>query len=117
MASADRPPSGWRAARFWKPLEAVAACLALVLWLGAMSLWVHLDATRPAAPDPGAGRVYAQNTHGSIVYLNRGEKFTLDTLMWSGGVAFAVGVAIDLWVAPFRRRKTRGHETGDGRMG
>src|SRR5262245_1192540 len=107
MAGGERLSLGWRPARFWKPLEIVAGCLALALWLSAMSLWMYFDATRPTAPDQDAGRIYAQSTHGSIVYLTRGETTTITTLMWSAGAVFVIGVAIDLSVAPFRQRKDR----------
>ncbi len=105
MASVERSRS-WRTARFWKPIEIAAGCLTLVLWFGAIALWMYFDATRPTVPDQDVGRIYAQNTHGSIVYLNRSEKTTISALMWSAGAVFAVHVAIDLCVAPFRRRNS-----------
>ena len=95
---------GWSTARFWKPLEAAAACLALITWFGAMALWMYYDATRPITPDPTTGRIYPQNTHGSIVYLIRQEEMNASALMWVGGVLMVVAIGIDMSVRPFRRQ-------------
>lgn len=99
----DMRTRGWRTARFWKPLEGAAACLALVTWFGAMGLWMYYDATRPITPDQNTGRIYPQNTHGSIVYLIRQEKVKVSTLMWVAGVLVIVAIGIEISVRPFRR--------------
>ena len=84
-------------------VEVAAACLALVAWFGAMALWMYYDATRPITPDQNTGRIYAQNTHGSIVYLIRREKMNVSALMWVAGVLMFVVIGIDMSVEPFRR--------------
>jgi hypothetical protein len=98
---------GWRTARFWKPLEVTGACLALVAWFGAMGLWMYYDATRPITPDQNTGRIYPQNTHGSIVYLIRQEKMNVSALMWVAGVSMVVAIGIDMSVRPFRRPRVQ----------
>ena len=99
----DMRRGGWRTARFWKPLQVAAACLALVAWCGAMALWTYYDATRSITPDQNTGRIYLQNTHGSIVYLIRQEKMNVTVLMWVAGVLMVVAIGIDMCVRPFRR--------------
>ena len=70
-----------RARTLWKALEIGAVVVAAVLWFTYSFLWTHYDSTRPRIPDPGAGRIYRLNTHGSIVYLTRGEEFLLNVLL------------------------------------
>jgi len=94
-----------RAARFWKPLEVAALCVTAVAWFGSTALWMHYDATRPTRPDDSTGRVYAQNTHGSIVYLNKAEEATVTVLMWTAGMSAVIAIGIDASVNPFRRRR------------
>ncbi len=106
IANPDRSV-GRRTARFWKPLEIAAGCIALVLWFGAMSLWMYYDSTRPTTPDRDTGRIYAQNTHGSVVYLTRTEETTVLMLIWGGAVLFVVAVAIDMSVRRFQRKDSR----------
>jgi len=69
-----------------------------------MALWMYYDATRPITPDPTTGRIYPQNTHGSIVYLIRQEEMNASALMWVGGVLMVVAIGIDMSVRPFRRQ-------------
>jgi membrane protein YdbS with pleckstrin-like domain len=96
-------PHGRRSARLWKVTEIAAGCLALAIWVGAMALWMHLDATRPHTADAATGRIYALNTHGSIAYLNHRERTMMRTLTWTAGALFVTGVGIDILVRPFRR--------------
>src|SRR5947208_12380785 len=70
-----------RARTLWKVLEIVAVVVAAVLWFTYSFLWMYYDSTRPRIPDSGADRIYRLNTHGSIVYLTRGEEFLLNVLM------------------------------------
>ena len=77
----------------------VAAVLlsALILWFSFIYLTMHFDATRPTHPDVGSGRLYPQNTHGSIVYLNAAEQFRLQCLGWGSGAMFLVAVLLGKW--------------------
>ncbi len=107
MTNPDIQKRGWRTARFWKPVEVAAACLALVAWLGAMALWMYYDATRPITLDQNSGRIYPQNTHGSIVYLIRQEKMNVSALMWVAGVSMVIAIGIDMSVRPLRGEMSR----------
>jgi hypothetical protein len=70
---------------------------ALILWFSSIYLWMHFDATRPTHPDTASGRLYPQNTHGSIVYLNASEQFQLRCLDWGSGVTFLFAVLLSRW--------------------
>src|SRR5262249_16000274 len=94
----------WRGARFWKPLEIAACCLTAATWFGAMGLWMYYDATRRTTPNQTTGQTYPQNTHGSIVYLNRSEETAVRVLIWAAGVSGVVAVGVNIYVRPFRRR-------------
>jgi len=92
-----------RARTLWKALEIVAVVVAAVLWFTYSFLWMYYDSTRPRIQDSGADRIYRLNTHGSIVYLNRGEEFLLNVLMLASGVCFVAAVCVDIFKKPFRR--------------
>ena len=70
---------------------------ALLLWLSFIYLTMRFDATRPTHPDVASGRLYPQNTHGSIVYLNAAERFRLQCLGWGSGATFLVAVLLGKW--------------------
>ncbi len=88
----------------WKALEVGAAVVAVIVWLTSIFLWMYYDSARPRIADPGIGRIYRLNTHGSIVYLTRGEHVLLKALMLMGGVCFVAAVCIDIFKKPFRPR-------------
>ncbi len=89
--------------RTWKCVEVTAGIVGIGLALSSAELWMHYAYTRPTMPGPAIGRVYALNTHGSIVYLNAGEQSLLNTLMVIGGVLFVGAVLIDVVKKPFRK--------------
>ena len=89
--------------RTWKCVEAAAAVVGVGLALSSAELWMHYAYTRPTMLGAGSGRVYSLNTHGSIVYLNAGERSLLNTLMIIGGVLFVGAVLIDIVKKPFRK--------------
>ena len=66
------------------------AILALSGWIGATSLLMHYDATRPTSDEPNLGRVYAWNTHGHIVFLTKAEQLRLYVI---GGAGVASSLA------------------------
>ena len=92
-----------RARTLWKALEIGAVVVAAVLWFTYSFLRTHYDSTRPRIPDPGAGRIYRLNTHGSIVYLTRGEEFLLNVLLLTSGVCFVAAVCVDILRSPWRQ--------------
>jgi len=73
------------------------AVLALITWFRFIALTSHFDQTRPTHPDAASGRVYPQNTHGSIVYLNASEQSRLRRLSWGSGLIFLVAVLLGRW--------------------
>jgi len=75
-----------------RPRLIAAACwaLGLCLWCGFIVLSVHYSFTRPHHPDPGAGRIYEHNMHGSFTYLTSGEHWQL-RLLGIGGFALCCG--------------------------
>jgi hypothetical protein len=51
--------------------------------------WYLYANSRPHTPDRLAGRIYALNTHGNIVYLTHGEWLGLYSMMYVGfGLGF-----------------------------
>jgi hypothetical protein len=69
--------------KYRKPAGKIASSLGvlgLAVWLFHLYVWYQYDATRPRQPDASSGRVYAQNTHGHIVYLTREEDAGLTNL-------------------------------------
>ena len=69
-------------------LKVVSAILSLGFWTASFILWYHYAFTRPAVRQPGAGRVYPLDTHGTVVYLTSHEHFLLYSLMVVGVVCF-----------------------------
>ena len=69
----------------------VVASLAAVAWFGYLGLQLQYAFTRPTSMQPGLGRLYALETHGSVVYLTHNEVFLLHTLgETAGGLVVAV---------------------------
>jgi len=68
--------------------KVVSAILGLGSWTASFVLWYHYAFTRPAVRQPGAGRVYPLDTHGTVVYLTSHEHFLLYFLMVTGVVCF-----------------------------
>jgi hypothetical protein len=95
-------------------LARILACMGLGVWFFHFYVWYQYDATRPRQPDASAGRLYAQNTHGHVVYLTRveGERLTnlsilALSLVLSGGLCLLLFVEKRVWrksLAPWERR-------------
>jgi hypothetical protein len=73
----------------------------LPIWLAAIALFLHYDATRPDHPIPGSGRIYAQNSHGHVVYLTEEEDSLVSRMMFLPFCLFFVGFTVErLFVEP-----------------
>ena len=69
--------------KYSKPARTLARILGfmgLAVWLFYFYIWYQYDATRPRQPDALAGRLYAQNSHGHVVYLTKEEDAKLTRL-------------------------------------
>jgi hypothetical protein len=92
----------------------ILAYTGLAFWLFHFYVWYQYDATRPRQPDASAGRLYAQNTHGHVVYLTKEEGARLTnlsilalSLLLSGGLCLPLFVEKTVWIkslAPWKRR-------------
>lgn len=71
--------------------------LALITWFRFIALTSQFDQTLPTHPDATSGRLYPQNTHGSIVYLNASERSRLRRLSWGSGLIFLVAGLLGWW--------------------
>jgi hypothetical protein len=67
----------------------------LPIWIAAIGLFLHYDATRPNHPVPSAGRIYGQNNHGHVVYLTRDEESLVSRLTFLPFCLFFVGFTLD----------------------
>jgi hypothetical protein len=69
--------------KYRKPARVLSTILgfsALVVWLFHFHVWYQYDATRPRQRDELSGRLFAQNTHGHVVYLTKEEDAGLTKL-------------------------------------
>ncbi len=73
--------------------KVLSAILSLGFWAASFVLWYHYAFTRPAVRQPGAGRVYPLDTHGTVVYLTSHEHFLLYFLMAAGVLFFFLAAA------------------------
>lgn len=67
------------------------AWLSLGTWMFFIYLSLQYDATRPIAPQPTEGRIYASNNHGHVVYLNSKEQDNLYYLGCGAFILFGIG--------------------------
>jgi hypothetical protein len=63
------------------------------------------DETRPPRPDASVGRVFAQNTHGHVVYLTQSEDALLTKLEVAAFGLFACSGVICYFILGERFRK------------
>jgi hypothetical protein len=68
---------------------------ALPIWIAAIALFLHYDATRPNHPIPGTGQIFGQNNHCHVVYLTRDEESLVNCLMFLPFCLFFVGFTVD----------------------
>jgi hypothetical protein len=73
----------------------ILAWSALLTWFGFIYLFLQYDATRPIAPRPAEGRVYASNNHGHITYLTKQEEDQLHSLEIGALSLFMMAALID----------------------
>jgi hypothetical protein len=74
----------------------VLGAIGLILGFASWGLWLHYSYSNPQSPDVATGRTYSLNTHGSMVYLNFGERVVLYGLQAAAGLSFASAVVIDV---------------------
>ena len=80
----------------------------LPIWIAAIALFLHYDATRPNHPVPSLGRIYGQNNHSHVVYLTRDEDRFISLLMFLPFCLFFVGFTVDrLFAQPPQRLKSK----------
>src|SRR6266436_7131209 len=97
--SLNRRVPGW-----WRTVGILSQILCLVSGLAVASLWTYYDYTRPHAAEPSAGRIYALQTHRSIVYLTGQEQFMLNLLIWIAAPIFVLAILLEvIFVRPLRR--------------
>ena len=85
------------AEKYRKSVRMVASSLCfsgLAVWLFHFYFWYQYDATRPRQPHALSGRLYAQNTHGHVVYLTKEEHARLTKLTILAFSLFGTGVLI-----------------------
>ena len=82
----------------------ILGVIAINLLFASWVLWIRYAYTKPVSCSAEVGRVYALNTHGSIVYLNDREPVLLCGLQVAGGLSFGVAVLIEVLS---NRRKTK----------
>jgi hypothetical protein len=86
-------------------LAGLLGALALAISFFYFDIWYRYDGTRPLRPDASSGRVYALNTHGRVVFLNKEEDAGLTSLTILTFGLFGTGVLIDgLFVSGFGPR-------------
>lgn len=83
----------------------ISGVLGLCFWMASCALWYRYALTRPAIRQPGAGRVYSLNTHGTVVYLTSQEHFLLYFLMVTGAVFLFLAVGLHLFGKRLDRQK------------
>jgi hypothetical protein len=77
----------------------------VAIWLFHFYVFYQYDATRPTRPDVTSGRVYAQNNHNRVVYLNKAEDFRIFMLRTSAFCLFIAGIAVGyLFVNEWNRK-------------
>jgi hypothetical protein len=81
MTPTARQRFGW--------LPSALTIVMLFFLLATTWLWYAYAYTRPSTPNATTGRVYAHNTHGTVVYLTLGEEFRLIALECGGILSMA----------------------------
>src|SRR5215472_3058912 len=69
--------------KYRRPARTIAvflSFLALAVWFFHLYVWYGYDGKNPLHPDGPSGRIYALDTHGHIVYLNKEEDTNLTDL-------------------------------------
>jgi hypothetical protein len=75
-------------------LASILGWTALALLLANVGLWYQYAGTRPKSAQPAEGRIYALNTHGSVVYLTLGENVCLWSLELGGAGCMVTAMLI-----------------------
>ena len=71
----------------------MSGILALCFWFSSFFLWKYFDANLTTRAQPGDGRIYPLNTHGSVVYLTFSEHYFLYGLIVVGVIFFLLAAA------------------------
>ena len=70
--------------------------LGVLAWFSFLGLQLQYYSTRPLSEQASAGRPYALNTHGRLVYLTRHEMWNLHALEGAAIVLLLVALAAGL---------------------
>ena len=84
--------------KVWTAVETASAIIALGVFLAYMGLGEQFTHTRPTVANPSAGRIYALNNHGFVVYLTSAEQHRLHTLAWMAFLFFLIAVLIGVFI-------------------
>jgi hypothetical protein len=87
----------------WKRLGIAVGLTGLAGVLWAASLWFDAQRTLPRHPDPQAGRIYALNVHGIVVYQTHAERKHLDTIQYSAIALFGASALMAAIYQKFMR--------------
>ena len=74
-------------------LKVLGAC-SFGLWIGAMGVSFHYDATRPEMPRPQRGQVYELNNHGHVVYISFRDGAVFYGMMLAGAAGWITTIGI-----------------------
>jgi hypothetical protein len=80
--------------KIWKLLPLVLAVPGLATWIYSGTIWNQYLHTLPRSPDPRAGRVFAGNIHGIVIFQTRAEQLRLDLMKDISLGAFFLGAVI-----------------------
>jgi hypothetical protein len=81
--TADAPPF----------LKILGAC-SFGLWIGAMGVSFHYDATRPEMPRPRLGQIYELSNHGHVVYISFDDGLLFYGMMLVGMAGWITTIGI-----------------------
>jgi hypothetical protein len=78
-----------------KIVSGTMACSALAVWFFYFYVYYQFDGSRPRGADQAAGRVFAQNNHGHVVYLTAAEHNRLIVIAILAGALFGTALLIN----------------------
>jgi hypothetical protein len=82
-------------ARLWAALRSTLVGLCMAALLGYFYLWNAYYDVLPSAEDRAAGRVYADNFHGRVLYENSAERFRLHALSSLGEILAVLAISAE----------------------
>lgn len=88
--------------RLWRICQVIALAISVISFFSGIFLSIYFVNTRPRAPVPSAGRIYAHDVHGQIAYLSGIEYRSMNALFWIALFAFIVFAFVEHYKRPFR---------------